>query len=158
MIRKVPVTGWRSSAAILLCLLALAFSPASAQLKLPAPRPGESTKPKAPAKPAAAPEVDPQVMEAIFSCVAPGLPKDWARAWINVTSIGSYDAYLAEFHVATTPEDRKGKPLESPCGPVEMGTHLRVLNRALTPEQKKWPKARILFTRDGKYEVNFDKP
>ena len=158
MTRKVPVTGWRCSVAILLCLLALAFAPASAQLKLPAPKTGESTKPRAPAKPEPAPEIDPQVMEAIFSCVAPGLPKDWARAWINVTSIGSYDAYLAEFFVATTLEDRKGQPLESPCGPIEMGTHLRVLNRSLAPAQQKWPKARIQFTRDGKYEVNFDKP
>jgi hypothetical protein len=131
---------------------ALACSSALAQLKAP------SGKPHLGAPAARSPEVDPEVVEALFGCVAPGLPKDWARAWINITSVGSYDTFLAEFHVATAPEDRKGQPLDSACGASEMGTILQQLNRHLSAAQKKWPKARVTFMRDGKYEVHFDKP
>lgn len=137
------------------CVLALLLGlsgGALAQLKAPSGKPHLGAPA---AKPA---EVDADVIEGIFGCVAPALPKDWARAWINITSVGSYDTYLAEFFVATTPADRKGQPLDSACGPIEMGTHLRSLNRNLSEAQKKWPKARVTFMRDGKYEVHFDKP
>ena len=113
-------------------------------------------QPPAPTKPEAAIDVDPRLIEELFGCVAPGLPPEWNRAWIIVTSVGSYDTYLAEFFVATAPADAKGKPLPTPCGAQEFGDFVRHLNAYLTPAQKKWRTARIQFTREGKFEIKFD--
>jgi hypothetical protein len=115
-------------------------------------------QPPAPAKPEPAIEVDAQLIGEIFDCVTPGLTPEWNRAWIRFTSVGSYDVYLAELYVANSPADTKGKPLETPCGPPEFGEFVRRLNEYLTPAQKKWPTATILFMREGRFEFKFDKP
>jgi hypothetical protein len=103
-------------------------------------------------------EIDAQLVDDIFACLAPGLTPEWQRAWINITPVGSYDVYLAELFVATSPADARGKPLVVSCGAPEFGEFVRRLNEYLTPAQKKWRAARIEFTREGKFEIKFDKP
>ena len=115
-------------------------------------------QPPPPAKPEPAPEMDAQLIDEIFACVTPGLTPEWQRAWIIITPVGSYDVYLAELFVATSPADAKGKLLLTPCGAPEFGEFVRRLNEYLTPAQKKWRAARIQFTREGKFEIKFDKP
>jgi hypothetical protein len=112
----------------------------------------------APAKPEPAIEVDAQLIGEIFDCVKPGLTREWNRAWIVITPVGSYDIYLAELFVAASPSDRKGKPLPTPCEAPQFGEFVRRLNEYLTPAQKKWRSASIQFMRDGKFEIKFDKP
>jgi len=115
-------------------------------------------QPPTAAKPEPAIDVDARLIDELFACVEPALPRDWNRAWIIVTSVGSYDTYLAEFFVATSPADPKGKALLTPCGADEFGEFVRRLNAYLTAEQKKWRTARIQFTNEGKFEIKFDKP
>ena len=113
-------------------------------------------QPPAPTNSETAIEADPRLMEELFACVSPDLPRDWVRAWIVITSVGSYDTYLAELFFATTAADTKGKPLPTPCEPQHFSDFVRFLNAYLTPAQKKWRTARIQFARDGKFEIRFD--
>ena len=115
-------------------------------------------QPPTPAKSEPAIDMDAQLIDEIFACVAPGLTPEWNRAWIIITPVGSYDTYLAELFVATSPADAKGKPLPTPCGAPEFGEFVRRLNEYLTPAQKKWRTARIQFTPEGKFEIKFDRP
>lgn len=110
----------------------------------------------APANPEPAIEAHPRLIEELFDCVRPELPRDWVRAWIVITSVGSYDTYLAELFFATTAADSKGKPLPTPCDAPHFSDLVRFLNTHLTPAQKKWHTARIQFARDGKFEIRFD--
>jgi hypothetical protein len=111
-----------------------------------------------PPAPEPAIDVDAKLVEELFECVSPGLTPEWNRAWINFTSVGSYDVYLAELYVSNSAADTKGKLLETPCGPPQFGEFVRRLNEYLTPAQKKWPTARISFFREGRFEFKFDKP
>jgi hypothetical protein len=118
--------------------------------------PVEAQKPKPkPGDPA-----DPQIIEKIFNCLAPGLTKDWKRAWIVVNEIGRDEAgtsrnFEANFFFATNLKDKKGKKL-TPCGADPVLEGVGALNDYLPENQRRWTGATFTFTSEGKFDATYD--
>jgi len=120
-----------------------------------------STKSRAAPQQGAAAEADsPGVMavEAIFACVAQGLPDGWQRAWVIVTE-------LSESAKGRTFEARYQVSLEGagesrwnfvPCNARDVAERVYGLNDFLEPGKRQWKVATLLFTQDGKFELKYD--
>jgi hypothetical protein len=141
---------------VLLCT-ALCASLAHAQdAQKPAPPAAEAQKPRpAPGQPA-----DPQIIEKIFNCLAPGLPKNWKKAWIVVNEIGQDEAgttrkFEANFFFATNLKDSKGKKL-TPCGSAPVLEGVTALNDYLPEKQRQWTGITLTFTSEGKFDATYD--
>lgn len=92
-------------------------------------------------------------MEQIFSCLAPGLPQDWKRTWIVVTSAET--ATAAKFYVTTSYRDEDAEEFV-PCNVQEITRRITGLNDALPPEQRRWKSARLAIDSEGEYELKYD--
>jgi hypothetical protein len=139
-----------------LLLAALCTSAVHAQdAQNPAAPPAvEAQKPK-PGDPA-----DPQITEKMFNCLAPGLPKNWKKAWIVVNEIGRDEAgssrnFEANFFFATSIKDSKGKKL-TPCGADPVLEGVGALNDYLPENQRRWTGVTFTFTSDGKFDATYD--
>lgn len=133
--------------------------PAFAQLKMPAqkPPPGETSKPRdTPRQQSAQP--DPAVIERMFGCLAPGLPKDWKRTWVTVTA-ETPGAVPGKFQIrtlyATDMADKSGQALK-PCGWDPFVEGFLELNQGLAEDRRAWKTARLTITSEGKFELTYD--
>jgi hypothetical protein len=105
------------------------------------------------ASPFAAPKLDAKTVEQIFSCLAPGLPQDWKRTWVVVTSAET--AVAAKFYVTTSLRDDDAEEFV-PCNVQEIARRIASLSDALPPEQRRWKSARLAIDSEGGYELKYD--
>jgi hypothetical protein len=153
----------RSLAAFLACsLLAFAAHAQDAKKSDPATDKPAAAAPDPAAKPAPGPgqTPDPQIIENIVACLAPGLTQDWKKAWFVVKEIDRNAAegtrqFEADFFFATNLKDTRGRRLQT-CGPQKIIEGVSNLNDYLTTEQQRWTSAVFTFLSDGKYDVKYD--
>ena len=142
----------------------------SAPIAAPAPivsppvaKPAPIVAPPAPARrevavaaPAAAPaglRLEPKTVEQIFSCLAPGLPAEWKRTWVEVTNSGS--ALTAKTYFTTSLRREDGEEF-TPCNAPELARRIAGLASALPPDQQNWRSARLSIDSEGAYELLYD--
>ena len=138
-------------------------APAPAPVAAPAPVPVPVVKPApqkrevaaiAPAAtPFAAPKLDAKLVEQIFSCLAPGLPSDWKRTWVLVTSAEA--AIAAKFYFTSSYRDEDAEELV-PCNAQEITRRITGLNDALPAERRGWKSARLVIDNEGEFELKYD--
>lgn len=92
-------------------------------------------------------------MEQIFSCLAPGLPQDWKRTWVVVTS--AENAVTTKFYATTSLRSDEGEEYV-PCNAQEITRRILGLSDALPPEQRRWKSARLAIDSEGAYELKYD--
>jgi hypothetical protein len=107
----------------------------------------------APSSQPPAPKLDAKTVEQIFSCLAPGLPQDWKRTWVVVTSAAN--SVTAKFYATTSLRREDGEEFV-PCNAQEITRRITGLNDALPPEQRGWTSARLTIDSEGAYELNYD--
>jgi hypothetical protein len=137
--------------------LALAIPAALAQLRMPAqkPPPGEVSRPAGFAQQQAP---DPAVVERMFGCLAPGLPKDWKKTWVTVTAETPGEVpgkFQIKTFYAENMADKEGKPLK-PCGWDPFVEGFYELNQSLAEDRRAWKTARLTITSEGKFELTYD--
>ncbi len=101
---------------------------------------------------------DPKIVQEIYDCLAKGLPKDWNEAWVTVRQVadtGKKREFEAEFRYATEAKDAHGKPLH-PCDSRQVVNNVLALNRSLTPQERRWTAAKLLYDSKGKFTVHYD--
>ena len=103
--------------------------------------------------PLAAPKLDGKLVEQIFSCLAPGLPQDWKRTWVVVTS--AEPAVATKFYVTTSYRDEDAEEFV-PCNVQEITRRITGLNDSLPAEQRRWKSARLAIDSEGAYELKYD--
>jgi hypothetical protein len=154
----------RSMFAVLFAVLCTPLAHAQDAQKPAAP-------PAAPAAPAAEVQkprpvgqpADPQIIEKMFNCLAPGLPKDWKKAWFVITETdrnedGTSRNYEANFFFATSMNDSKGKKLLN-CGADPVLEGVRSLQDYLPESQLRWTGATFTFSREAegvKFGATYD--
>ena len=105
------------------------------------------------AAPFAAPKLDEKLVEQIFSCLAPGLPQDWKRTWVVVTSAET--GVATKFYVTTSYRDEDAEEFV-PCNVQEITRRITGLNDSLPTEQRRWKSARLAINSEGEYELKYD--
>lgn len=170
----------RHSNYLLPCLLALLLAAGGAQAQFKAPTKsqskdalgsgiGSSSIPAAPATPpapAGAPASPPGgsstaqsaevVVQAIADCILAGLPPDWTMAQIDVREIGRKDMERS-FEAIYSYLDGEGKagPF-TPCDQREPALNVHKLNGGLEPSKRNWIRATLVFSKEGKFELQYD--
>lgn len=142
-----------------------ALVPPPAPVAVPAPAPAPTPVPRAapaagaiaaiaPASaPLTAPKLDAKLVEQIFSCLAPGLPQDWKRTWVVVTSPDG--ALPAKFFFTATYRDEDAEEFV-PCNVQEITRRIAGLSDTLPPAQRRWKSARLSIDSEGEYELVYD--
>jgi len=98
------------------------------------------------------------VIERVFGCLAPGLPKDWKKTWVTITAETPGEVrgkfQISTFY-ATDMADKSGLPLK-PCGwePIVEGFY--ALNQNLAEDRRAWKSARLTINSEGKFELTYD--
>ena len=101
---------------------------------------------------------DPKAIQEIFDCLAVGLPKDWTRAWVVVTEIadaGKERRFESQSFYADSPAAVAGKPLAT-CGAEVVARGVIALSADLPAEQRRWKKARLTYSSEGKFDLAYD--
>jgi hypothetical protein len=115
--------------------------------------------PAAPAKPGSPAEEKPSaeaVVQEIANCVLAGLPPDWTLAQVEVNELGRTDKQR-EFEAVYSYKDGAGKAAAfSPCDPREPALNVYKLNGALDPAKRNWIRATLVFSKEGKFELQYD--
>jgi hypothetical protein len=144
---------------IVVALAAAVVLPAFAQLKMPAQKPpaAEAAKPRVSAQQQPGPP-DPAVIERVFGCLAPNLPKEWKKTWVVVTAVNPGEVegrFEVKTFYALSATDQAGLPLK-PCGwePIVEGFY--ELNQNLAEDRRAWKSARLTITSEGKFELTYD--
>jgi hypothetical protein len=120
----------------------------------PAPAPAAPLAAIAPApSPFTSPKLDARLVEQIFSCLAPGLPQDWKRTWVVVTSAET--AVATKFFYTTTYRDEDAEEFV-PCSVQEITRRITGLSDSLAPAQRRWKSARLAIDSEGEYELVYD--
>jgi hypothetical protein len=131
--------------------------PAPAPKPIPAPAAAPPARTIAAIAPAAAPytapKLDAKLVEQIFSCLAPGLPQDWKRAWVVVTS--AEGKLPAKFFFTSSYRDEDAEEFV-PCNVQEISRRIAGLNESLPPAQRGWKSARLAINSEGAYELVYD--
>ena len=94
-------------------------------------------------------------MEQIFSCLAPGLPQDWKRTWVVVTSAAPAAQAAAKFYFTSSYRDEDAEEFK-PCNVQEITRRITGLNESLPPGQRNWKSARLAINSEGGYEMRYD--
>lgn len=122
--------------------------------------PAVAPKPQAPiaaiapaAAPFTAPKLDAKLVEQIFSCLAPGLPQDWKRTWVVVTSAETTVA--TKFYFTASYRDEDAEEFV-PCNVQEITRRITGLSDSLAPAQRRWKSARLAINSEGEYELVYD--
>jgi len=101
---------------------------------------------------------DPKAIQAIYDCLAAGLPKGWQRAWVVVTELadtGKDRRFESRSFYAESASAVAGKPLKT-CGAETVAKGVIALSAGLPAEQRRWKEARLTFTSDGKFNLHYD--
>ena len=105
------------------------------------------------AAPPGPPKLDEKLVEQIFSCLAPGLPQDWKRTWVVVSSAET--AVATKFYFTSSYRDEDAEEFV-PCNVQEITRRITGLNESLPPEQRRWKTARLAINSEGAYELKYD--
>jgi len=94
-----------------------------------------------------------KTMERILECLAPGLPQDWWRAWVELVvekeeTAWNQRIFEGRFFYLTNTERTKSQDLKS-CDPKEVAELAISLNQFLDPEKKRWNSLKLEFNREG---------
>jgi hypothetical protein len=131
-------------------------APAAKPAPIVAPAPAPQRRDVAAAAPSAstfaAPKLDAKTVEQIFSCLAPGLPAEWKRAWVVVSGPGGA---ASKFYYANTLRDEDGEEFV-PCNAQEITRRIVGLDAALPANQLGWRSARLVIDNEGAYELKYD--
>jgi len=96
------------------------------------------------------------MIESIFYCLSPGLPQDWKRAWIEITSQAGGKEKSSKFRVSNIRDSNdEGEPLV-PCNAVALTGSIVGLNDKLPPDRRAWTRALLVIESDGEYELTYD--
>ncbi|MBC7803520.1 MAG: hypothetical protein H7Y16_06545, partial [Candidatus Parcubacteria bacterium] len=104
------------------------------------------------------PRPDSRLIENIFACLAPGLPQDWKKAWVVITSVegaGGGARYDAKFFYANSFGDDEGDEF-APCNAQEVSRRITGLNEALPADRRAWKTARLVIDNEGEFELKYD--
>ena len=127
--------------------------PAPVPVPAPAPEKREVAAVAPPASSFPAPRLDAKLVEQIFSCLSPGLPQDWKRTWVVVSSAGT--AVATKFYVTSSYRDEDAEEYV-PCNVQEITRRITSLSDGLPPEQRRWKSARLAIDSEGEYELKYD--
>jgi hypothetical protein len=106
--------------------------------------------------PAAPVAIDVKLIESIFFCLAPGLPQDWQRAWVEITDQGGGKERNSRFRVSNVRDSiDDGEPLV-PCNARELTGRIVGLNDKLPPDRRAWTRALLVIDSDGEYELTYE--
>lgn len=104
-------------------------------------------------------EPDSKELEAIFGCLADGLPQGWKKTWVVVTETGverGARSFEAQFFYAIRDNDASGVPLK-PCNSQQVAEAVYALNKYLTNfEQRQWRQVKLVFTEAGGYNLTYE--
>jgi hypothetical protein len=127
-------------------------------LNLPstAPLGPTSTTPVPPPTTDNSPSTAEKVVQDIANCVMAGLPPDWTMAQVDVREIARKDK-SREFEAIYSFLDGEGKagPF-TPCDQKEPALNVYKLNGALDPAKRNWIRATLVFSKEGKFELQYD--
>lgn len=101
--------------------------------------------------------IEMNLIESIFTCLAPGLPQDWRRAWVEITDQGTGKEKVSRFRYTNLRNDEEGEPLV-PCNAQELTRRIVGLNEKLPPERRAWTRALLVIESDGEYELTYEYP
>ena len=101
--------------------------------------------------------IEMKVIESIFTCLAPGLPQDWKRAWVEITDQGGGKEKVSKFRFTNLRGDDDGEPLV-PCDAKELTRRIVGLNAKLPPDRRGWTRALLVIESDGEYEMSYEYP
>ena len=123
----------------------------------PAAPPRQEVALAAPSSAPAAPvPIEAKLIESVFNCLAPGLPPDWKRAWVEITDQGGGKAKNSKFRVSNIRDiNDEGEPLE-PCNAQELTGRIVGLNDKLPPDRRAWTRALLVIDSDGEYELTYE--
>lgn len=156
-----------SLGAFLLCAALAGAAQAQTGIKIKPAGQGVKSKPaaSAPAKPAAAPEgaaatqPDPKRIEAIFDCMAAGLPADWKRAWVHIEETKNDRGereFDAQFSFSRGTTMASAEPLKT-CNAGQVAQGVYELNEYIpTYEQRQWKAVTLEFTSEGAYSLKYE--
>jgi len=113
--------------------------------------------PSSSATPTAPVPIEMKVIESIFTCLAPGLPQDWSKAWVEITDAGAGKEKTSKFFFSTLRGDRDGEPLV-PCNAQELTRRIIGLNDKLPADRRAWSRALLVIDSDGEYELSYEYP
>jgi len=140
-------------------------APAAVPAPIPAARPETVVRPApapaaaparrevavaAPASAAPSAHLDAKTVEQIFSCLAPGLPAEWRRTWVEVTN--TVGAPTAKFYYSTSSRREEGEEF-TPCNPQEVTRRIASLSDA----GGSWRSARLLIDNEGAYRLDYER-
>lgn len=116
-----------------------------------APAPGAAESPDAEEKATAE-----SVVQKIADCILPGLPADWTKAQIDVREIARKDKERS-FEAIYSYLDGEGKagPF-TPCDQKQPALDVYKLNGALEPSKRNWIRVTLVFSKEGKFELQYD--
>ncbi len=127
-------------------------------LNLPstAPLGPTSTTPVPPPTTDTSPSSAEKVVQDIANCVMAGLPADWTMAQIDVREVGRKDKNR-EFEAIYSYLDGEGKAAAFlPCDLKEPALNVYKLNGGLDPAKRNWIRATLVFSKEGKFELQYD--
>ena len=107
----------------------------------------------APSAASASPKLDAKTVEQIFSCLSPGLPAEWRRAWVEVSNAGG--APTGKFYFTTSLRREDGEEF-TPCNAQEVARRIANLSEA-GAQGGNWRSARLLIDSEGAYELNVER-
>ena len=96
------------------------------------------------------------VVQEIADCVLAGLPNDWTMAQVDVREISRKDKQR-EFEAIYSFLDGDGKagPF-TPCDQKQPAMNVYRLNGALDPSKRNWVRATLVFSKEGRFELQYD--
>jgi hypothetical protein len=128
-----------------------AAAPARQDVAMAAPSGAAAPSPASPVA------IEMKMIESIFTCLAPGLPQDWKRAWVEITDAGGGKEKVSRFFFSNLRSDTDGEPLV-PCNAQELTRRIVGLNDKLPPERRAWTRALLVIDSDGEYELSYEYP
>ena len=134
-----------------------ALGPPPAAAAQPTPRQDLALAAPSSATPDAPVPIDMKVIESIFTCLAPGLPQDWKRAWVEITDQGGGKEKVSKFRYTILRNDDEGEALV-PCNAQELTRRIIGLNDKLPPDRRGWNRALLVIESDGEYEMSYEYP
>jgi len=100
-----------------------------------------------------------RAVQEIFDCLAAGLPAGgWREARAEVAEIageGGARTFKGMFYYL--PRAEGAEPAElAPCDSREAAARIYALNQFLEPERRNWKAVRLVYTSEGRFELDYD--